>query len=355
MKRALVVNASCEMTASHRSREFYNLGAAKLENFLRRTGYDVTHIAGDPGMFISGYDLICVSVIFSWHAKTAADIILRAKAQGSEVRAGGPGLYGVRAWFEQTTGIKPQWQPDPTFDKEPGNYKMIYAVRGCEGESIDNGPPQPCSWCTVPAVEGTVYIFNPKFHPAPLLLDNNLSGMPVPMQERIIARYREFDMPLRDAQSGFEPGRFDAATRARWEPILKGPWRWGFDRMEEADHAKSIATLLSDVSSKRKRVYAMAGNEPIEVCYERERKVIEWGCEPHCQFMIPRGALDRYDVNTWPIGQRPKYDWTIQLGRDFARYYTSNIYKATEIWKYKPRVNEDPPFAFLRPKLYWVA
>lgn len=344
-KKALVVNCSVEKTESNRSREFYNLGAAKLANYLDTQGYTVTRCAGDPGMFIDGYDLVCVSAIFSWHAPIAVDAALRAKRNGAEVWAGGPGLHGVRAWFEAQTGVKPVWKPDPRFDKKPGEYRMIYAVRGCEGESVDDGPPVPCRWCNVPKVEGTVYLLNADFHPAPMLLDNNLSGMPVRMQEHIIARYIERGVPLLDANSGFEPGRFDEATYARWRPIMRGPWRWGFDRIDEERNARRMAGILADVPSRRKRVYAMCGNEPIETCYERAEKVIEFGGEPHVQFEIPLGARDRYDVSLWPEKEQPKYGWTVALGRDFARYYNSMIWKSTSLAQYKPRVNDPPPFA----------
>jgi hypothetical protein len=340
--KALVVNCSYELTRSNRRRVFYNLGVEKLSNYLEAQGYQVTRAIGDPGLFVTDYDLVCVSAIFSWHAPIAADIAVRARNAGVEVWAGGPGMYGVRSWFEAQTGVKPVWQPDPRFDRQPGDYRYIYAVRGCEGESVDDGPPVPCRWCNVPKVEGTVYLYNPDFQPAPMLLDNNLSGSPVWMQDATIAKYRDAGVPIVDANSGFEPGRFDLETRGRWEPVLRGPWRCGFDRIEEEAHVRNFFRLLSDIPARRKRIYAMCGNEPIATCYERAEKVIEMGGEPHVQFEIPLGALDRYDPMLWPANDQPKHDWTMQLGWDFARYYTGMFWKSCHITEFEPRPKERP-------------
>ncbi len=85
MKQAMVINCS----APH-----YNLGARKLADWLAKQGYAVTPAEGDPGMWGLGADLVCLSVIFSWHAPLARQITLRVKDQ-AEVWAGGPGLFAL--------------------------------------------------------------------------------------------------------------------------------------------------------------------------------------------------------------------------------------------------------------------
>lgn len=82
--KALVVNCS---------HPHYNLGAEKLALYLTAEGHDVTRFGGHPGVFLFGYDLVCVSVVFSWHAELARDVALAATEMGSIVWAGGPGLY----------------------------------------------------------------------------------------------------------------------------------------------------------------------------------------------------------------------------------------------------------------------
>ncbi|MDE3076698.1 MAG: hypothetical protein KGJ86_14870, partial [Chloroflexota bacterium] len=68
MKRALVVNCS---------KGHYNLGAAKLSNWLVEEGWSMETSDGDPGLFAGAYDLVALSVIFSWHALVAREIALR--------------------------------------------------------------------------------------------------------------------------------------------------------------------------------------------------------------------------------------------------------------------------------------
>ena len=95
-RRALVVNCS----APH-----YNLGAAKLADWLRSEGYVVTEYGGDPRVFSFGFDVVALSVIFSWHAPIARDVALRVKAN-SEVWCGGPGRADLDAWVERVSNPK---------------------------------------------------------------------------------------------------------------------------------------------------------------------------------------------------------------------------------------------------------
>lgn len=340
--RAIVVNCSAPA---------YNLGAAKLANWLEAQGWQVTRYGGDPQLFLFGHDLVCLSVVFSWHAPIARDVALQAKGLGSEVWAGGPGLYGLRAWFEEHTGIKPQWKPDDRFDNQRGEYKMIYAVRGCAGEYIaELDRFHPCEWCNVPKIEGTKYVLDDGFQPAKVLLDNNLSGQPVSMQEFIIRRYEETAVPLLDANSGFEPSVFIEETLDRWNAILKGPWRFGFDHSREYESAKRMAEMLERFPAKRKRTYVMVGNESVEVCYERAMQAIAWGCEPHCQFELPHNALTKDDESVWDrkfVAEFTERGWTRQKGQDFCRYFNTFLWRNMKLSAYKPRVNEPEPFRSL--------
>lgn len=103
--------------------------------------------------------------------------------------------------------------------------------------------------------------------------------------------------------------------------------------------------ILKEESSSRKRVYCLVGNEPFETCYERAMKIIDWGGEPHCQYVLPLNWLgDERDL-------KPKYDWSTQMGRDFCRYFNKWLWRSVPITQYKPRKYEPAPFAFLRKKL----
>lgn len=129
--RALVINCS----APH-----YNLGARKLTDSLRAQGHDVTYSDGDPGLFAYGHDLVCPSVIFSWHAPLARAIALRVRRQ-ADVWCGGPGMFALTHWWKRETGLDCQRGLDDRFERQRGRYRMTFASRGC---------PVNCSFCLTP-------------------------------------------------------------------------------------------------------------------------------------------------------------------------------------------------------------
>lgn len=307
----------------------YNLGARKLADWLVEQGHEVTRFDGDPGLFGYGFDLVCLSVIFSWHAPIARAIALRMKGQ-SDVWAGGPGLFALAQWWGIETGLPIQRGIDPRFEKQRGDYRMTFAARGC---------PVGCWFCIVPKLEGKDFTLDWDFRPAPILCDNNLSALPIDFQEHIIKRYEEVGIRLTDANSGFEPRYFDEWTYQRWRPALHGPWRFAFDEQKEAGDVERMMRILKAENSKKKRVYVLVGNEPIVSCYERAMKVIEWGGEPYCQFVLPLNWLGD------PATLRPRFDWTYRLGKDFCRYFNRFLWKYTTLQEYNHRQHEAPPFA----------
>jgi hypothetical protein len=317
-KRAAVINVS---------HPHYNLGAAKLANWLTAEGYNVETFGGDPGLFVEGFDLIALSVIFTWHALIAREIAWRVAGK-AEVWAGGPGMFRLKDWWHQETGLHASIGLDQRFERQRGNYRMVFAARGC---------PVGCYFCTVPKLEGKEFTFDRDFTPAPILCDNNLSAPPVEWQEHVLRRYRETETRLLDANSGFEPMAFDGGTYERWKGQLRGPWRFAFDIMPEWRQVERMTKILAAESPKKKQVYVLIGNEPIDSCYERARKVIEWGCEPYCQ---PEMALDA--LHKEPL---VRHDWTAEKLRDFARYFNRHLWRSFPIEDYMPRKFESNPFS----------
>lgn len=319
MPQAIVVNCS---------HGYYNLGAAKLAGWLRDKGYTVQTFDGDPGLFLPACDLVCLSVIFSWHAPLARDLAERVAGR-AEVWCGGPGMFALGKWWKAETGLDCVRGLDQRFEQQPGQYRMTFASRGC---------PVNCYFCIVPKLEGTTFTLYPDFAPAPILCDNNLSALPVDFQEHIIARYRATGTVLVDANSGFEPRTFDGGTFERWALILKGPWRLAFDTLDEEAWVRPMMALLAGVSARRKRVYCLIGNEPMAACYERARKIIEWGGEPYCQPVMPLNTLTR-------DGYKVAYDWTYQALKDFSRWANRWLWRSVPLAEYRPRQGQPAPFA----------
>lgn len=318
-QRAIVVNCS----ANH-----YNLGAAKLADWLRSEGWSVTEYAGDPGLFDQDADLVALSVIFSWHAPLARDIALRYSGR-AEVWCGGPGMTDLVKWWERETGLVAHKGLDQRFDRHRGEYPFTFAARGC---------PVKCWFCNVWRVEGVEFTLDWGFRPAPVLCDNNLSALPVAFQEHILTRYRETGTRLSDANSGFEPKYFDEGTYHRWKAQLKGPWRFAYDEGKEDADVERVCRILSAESARKKQVWVLVGNEPIAACYQRAMQVLLWRGEPWCQYVLPLNWLGD------PNALRLRHDWTYQLGRDFCRYFNRRLWRSLPIEEYRPRVNEPPPF-----------
>jgi hypothetical protein len=200
-KVALVVNCS----APH-----YNLGAAKLADWLRGEGYVVEAHEGDPGLFGGSPDLVCLSVIFSWHAPIALEV-----ARGTPTaRCGAAG----RACSRSPTGGRSRPGGtvrglDQRFERQRGDYRMTFASRGC---------PVGCWFCIVPKLEGLTFTLDWDFTPAPILCDNNLSALPGDFQDHILARYVETGTKLADCNSGFEPKRLHRGDLRAVAPALQG-------------------------------------------------------------------------------------------------------------------------------------
>lgn len=304
----------------------YNLGTHKLRDWLINEGWSVEIFDGDPGIMAYGFDLVCLSVIFTWHAPIAREIAWRVQGN-SDVWCGGPGIFRLDKWWKKETGLDSFKGLDPRLDAMRGKYKMTFASRGC---------PVNCSFCIVPQLEGIKFSLDWDFVPAPILCDNNLSALPVEYQDHIIQRYKETGTKLTDANSGFEPRYFNEGTRERWAPILRGPWRFAFDEILEEEYVRSMMTLLHDYPRQKKRVYVLINNEPLEVCYERLLKVVEWGGEPYCQTMLPLNYLGG------PI--KMHHDWTEQKARDFCRYANRFLWKYMPLSEYNNRNGENPPF-----------
>lgn len=321
--KALGINASAP---------YYNLGARKLCDWLSSQGHEVVYHEGDPGLFGGHPDSVYISVIFSWHALVAREIALRYKSNAN-VGCGGPGMFALRKWWKEQTGLECHLGLDMCFERQRGNYRATFASRGC---------PVGCYFCIVPKVEGLEQTLDWDFQPAPMLCDNNLSALPIEFQEHIIRRYQETGTRLSDANSGFEPLTFDEGTYRRWKPILRGPWRFAFDTTSEEPQVKRMMDILSHESHKRKQVYVLIGNEPVAACYERAQKVIAWGGEPYVQPLMPLNALRRSDLKI-------AHDWTLDKLRDMQRFYNKHLWRSFHLREYKPRRYQPNPFLEIAP------
>lgn len=305
MRKAVVVTVGSPMES---------LGAMKLARWLRRSGWQVDS-ATSAYPLDHRYDLYCFSVVFSWRLPALVEMVNGIKDYG-EVWIGGPAVTfhpANAALVEAQTGIRPTTGIDERFEREPGDYPMVYFSRGCPAYT------PACGLCPVPRIEGNEFRYYRDSAPARLLLDNNLSALPAEYQDLIIRRYVESWRGGRvDANSGFEPHTFTAEIMERWEKFPLMFWRFGYDDTTERDQALEMMRLLASRghTGGDVRVYTMIGNEPKAVCHRRIREVIEGGCHPWPQRLRPLDWLG-------PDGTLPtRFDWDEPTLIAFQKFYS---------------------------------
>jgi len=259
-------------------------------------------------------DTAYLSVAFSWRLPDAYQRAVWLRSAGYKVRAGGGGMFApsLRKYLSDVAELG--GEVNALIHHNP---LATIASRGC---------PVGCYFCIVPKMEGLNFTLLPDFTPRPILCDNNLSALPVEYQDYIIEKFQKADVPLRDANSGFEPRTFDEGTYRRWKAINKGAWRFAYDETAEGDDVYKVTKILKDVSPRLKRVYVLIGNEPFESCYRRIMQVIEWGCEPYVQPLIALNSLVRKPI--------VRHDWTERKLMDLARWANRWIWRSVSFSEY---------------------
>lgn len=259
-------------------------------------------------------DTAYLSIAFTWKLDEARARAVWYRALGYKVCAGGPAIFVRKHYLEDVAEIGGDI-PDALRYHNP---QATIASRGC---------PVGCWFCIVPKMEGRDFTLLPDFPVRPILCDNNLSALPEDYQRYIISRYIAEDVPLMDANSGFEPRSFSRGTFDRWKAINRGPWRFAYDDMAEGEDVRRVMRILENEPAKRKRVYVLIGNEPFAECMGRIRSVIEWGGEPHVQPYIKLNALEREP--------HVRFDWTRQKLKDVARWANGHVWRKCAFSEYK--------------------
>jgi hypothetical protein len=165
-------------------------------------------------------------------------------------------------------------------------------------------------------MEGWRFTLYDQVTPAPVILDNNLSALPAKHQEIIIERTLAAGFEHVDANSGFEPHSFRAETASRWRKLPLVAWRFAYDELAERAAVLRMMAILDEagIGRKSRRIYCLAGNEPIEACEQRVREIQSWGSMPIVQRRRPLN---------WTGEPQPLpvlHDWTEQRLIDFQRW-----------------------------------
>jgi hypothetical protein len=260
-------------------------------------------------------DTAYISIAFTWRLDEAYSRAVWYKAMGYKVRAGGPGIFTRKHYLADVAEVGGS-VPDAIARHNPMATRASY---GC---------PVGCWFCIVPKMDGRQFTFLPDFPVRPVLCDDNLSALPADYQQHIVDRYLKAGVPLLDANSGFEPATFSEETFRRWKPVLKGPWRFGFDEATEGEAVARTFRILKDVPPRRKQVYTMIGHEPFAVCMDRIQRVIAAGGEPYAQPFIKLNALSKAPAI--------RHDWTPLLLMRVQRWVNRHLWRYVKFEDYDP-------------------
>lgn len=267
-----------------------------------------------------------LSVPFTWRLKEAARIAEYYQLLGHHVIAGGPGVFTRRTYLDGLAEVDvTQRLPDTIARHNPMATRASY---GC---------PVGCWFCIVPKMDGKTFTLIDDFVPRPILCDDNCSALPPEFQQHIVDRYIKAGVPLLDCNSGFEPATFDDEVLARWRPILKGSWRFGFDEGTEGEAVQRVFKMLEREgvrSPRKKQVYTMIDHEPFDVCMDRIQKVIAWGGEPYAQPYIKLNALKKEP--------QVRHDWTAQKLRHVQRWTNRHLWRKTKFEDYDANARTNP-------------
>lgn len=305
--KVLLINASAPA---------YNLALAKARNYWQEQGVVVEESSSVPDLFAKEFGIVWLSAIFSWHVPELIRQALIALKAGLVVEVGGPGTFGLQREISEQTGLTAQSTPDPRFERHPGSYKAVFWSRGCPAKNCSLGFPRDgrAAVCSVPEMEGWKFTLYDHVTPAPIILDNNLSALPASHQRLIIDRTLECGFAKVDANSGFEPRSFKFETAERWKKLPLVAWRFAYDELAERDAVIRMMDILDAVgiSRKKRHIYCLAGNEPVEACEQRVREIQSWGSLPIVQRRRPLN---------WMAGPLPTiHDWSEQKLIDFQRW-----------------------------------
>lgn len=308
---AVVVNCSAGYNlATHRLDDWLTSQGGTVQGFHNREGK-----SGFPGdLDLVWADEVYLSAVFSWDLPLLAELARRASRLGALIHIGGPAAVANADWVERETGVAPWQGRHPCAGMKLEEPRMTWTSRGC---------PNRCSFCLVPRIEGDLLELE-DWQPAPVVMDNNFLACSEAHQERVIARLAEAGLCGIDFNQGLDAQRYSPAFRHLLERhgLKLTRWRFAYDRPSDWPALEAAVRDLqgAGVGYWDIQVYVLYGwRESPDGAIERAEQVI--------------GDRESPLAYPWPMAYKPSNwmssdeyvpagsGWTVQLVRDFRRYY----------------------------------
>ena len=315
------------------------LGLMKLSTWHKNRGAEVRFIRGtDPfGAILGDWqpDQIDITTpIFSWATDAGIQTIrfFLEKYPGAYIRVG-----GVKAWdipdiytmdrVELVRGILPEVDecaPDYTLplpELKDNPRSVIYTMRGC---------PVGCGFCRVWRESGKDprVIQNWRDHinydwNRLIIQDDNIIAAPFEHMKAVCDLIRERNFSV-DFNSGFEVHQFSDEQAELLEGIKITPVRTAFDELKEEEEFLNTMRLIKKHITDNWRnitVYVLFNYlETPEECLYRANKVVEAGGSPYVMPFTPNNYI-KGDIHRGEPFISEKYGWTLQMVKDFYRFW----------------------------------
>ena len=213
-----------------------------------------------PSSSIPDADEVHVSVTFTWDMQN-----------GERLR---------RAWLDITR--LPTKIGGPAFGSPAGEFTPgMYVKRGVT--ITTRGCPEKCSYCFVPAREGSLKTLN--IQPGNIVQDNNLLAAPRPHIKRVFEMLRD-QKRAAEFTGGIDARRVDEWVAAELKLLRISQLFLAYDKPSQLQHLRKASKLLSFLPRRKLRCYVLVGKrgDTIENAEARCQEAWKAGTLPFAMF-----------------------------------------------------------------------
>lgn len=242
-----------------------------------------------------------LSVVFSWRLADAFQRAIWHKAQGYEVKAGGPAVKINPGFLSQVADVDSDY-PDAIAKHNPN---ATFTSRGCI---------RSCVFCAVPKMEGDLIELD-DWPIRPIVCDNNLLACSKSHFDSVIDKLKP--LKLIDINQGMDARLLTKYHAERLAELNMCAVRLAWDHSSQEKQFKNAYQTLIDVGfpPRKIRAYVLIGfnDDPNDALYRLE-VIRRMGSRPNPMRYQP---LDAEKRNSYVS---PK--WTERELKDYMRYWS---------------------------------
>lgn len=283
----------------------YNLAAEKMLIYFAQQGHDV-YYSTRADMWTELCDEIYITCIFTYDLPALKEDVLKFKAWGMPVHAGGPAITAMATYPSEimketkdilsNAGVKIHIGLDERFEHIDGKFKYTFTSRGC---------PRNCDFCIVSTLEGRKMIeyenFNIPVGKNPYVCDNNILSTSWSHQKMVVEKLEH--LRNLDINSGFDDRIFAKNPEKYWRlynELNLECWRFAYDSEDQREPIKYCTNFLHSkgVDYRRIIVFCLVGwpGMSVDDCVERLQYLKDLETSPYPMRYRPLDAIEKHVV-----------------------------------------------------------